>query len=280
MHSPAMPVPESSAMPEAPNIVAVGARAAAALAHSGGALRLIPGFTETPYRYAGEDIVWVGMRGEAHPRAVFVDVPAQQMRLAWDSRNPAPADPHPRGKMDRAATSQRFSELARRCRELGEPRGLGCLLIGALPPFPLDHRVDAANALAGAAGTDDAETFTQASLRLLGVGGGLTPSGDDFVGAALFTLHHLGDDDARWRDTAAALTAAARTRTHAISAALFADLAAGESFAPLHDLIGAADAEAMLEPARRLTAIGHSSGWDMLGGMIAAATGKLQHTSN
>ena len=34
---------------------------ALALARSGGRLRLIPGFTETPYRYAGEDIVWVGV---------------------------------------------------------------------------------------------------------------------------------------------------------------------------------------------------------------------------
>jgi hypothetical protein len=267
-------------MPETPNILALGALAAAALAQSGGALRLIPGFTETPYRYAGQDIIWVGMRGEAHPRAVFVDAPAQQMRLAWDSRHPVPADPHPRSRMDRAATAQRFTELARRCHELGEPRGFGRLLVGALPPFPLDHRVDAAHAMANAAGTGDAEAFATAALRLLGVGGGLTPSGDDFVGAALFTLHHLGIGDARWRETAGALTAAARTRTHAVSAALFADLAAGESFAPLHDLLGAADTGAMLEPARRLTAIGHSSGWDMLCGMIAAATGKLQHTLN
>ncbi|MDB5804443.1 MAG: hypothetical protein JWN73_1765 [Betaproteobacteria bacterium] len=267
-------------MPEAPNIVALGARAAAALAQSGGALRLIPGFTETPYRYAGENIVWVGMRGEAHPRAVFVDAPAQQMRLAWDSMHPVPASLHARANLDRAATAQRFAELAHRCRELGEPRGFGQLLVGALPPFPLDRRVDAANALAAAAGADDAETFAEAALRLLGVGGGLTPSGDDFVGAALFTLHHLGIDNARWREAVQALTAATRTRTHAISAALFDDLAGGESFAPLHDLIGAADATAMLEPARRLTAIGHSSGWDMLCGMIAAATGKLQHPLN
>lgn len=267
-------------MPEMPNILALGARAAAALAQSGGALRLIPGFTETPYRFAGEDIVWVGMRGEAHPRAVFVDAPAQEMRLAWDSLHPAPADLHPRGKMDRTTTARRFTELARRCRELGEPRGFGRLLVGALPPFPLDHRVDAANTLATTALAGDAGTFAQAGLRLLGVGGGLTPSGDDFVGAALFTLHHLGVDDAHWRETIAALATATRTRTHAISAALFADLAAGESFEPLHQLIAADDCAAMLEPARRLTAIGHSSGWDMLCGMIAAATGKLQHTLN
>ena len=263
-----------------PNVVSLGARAAAALADSGGRLRLIPGFTETPHRYAGEDIVWVGMRGEAHPRAVFVDAPAQEMRLAWDRRHPVPAGPHPRHQVDRIAAAQRFTELARRCRELGEPRSFGRLLIGALPPFPLDHRVDAAHALAAAAGADDAKAFSQAGLRLLGVGGGLTPSGDDFVGAALFTLHHMGYDNPAWQDAAQTLIEATRTRTHAISAALFADLAVGESFEPLHQLVAATDFADTLEPARRLTAIGHSSGWDMLCGMIAAATGKLQHTLN
>jgi hypothetical protein len=266
-------------MPEMPQIVAVGSRAALALARSGGTLRLIPGFTETPYRYAGDDIVWVGMRGEAHPRAVFVDGPAQQMRLDWNASHPAPVPPRPHPHLDRTATARRFGDLACRCRELGEPRGFGRLLLGALPPFPLDHRVDAAHALAAAAGADDAQAFAQAGLRLLGVGGGLTPSGDDFVGAALFTLRHMGFDDADWHETIRTLNEATRTRTHAISAALFADLAAGESFAPLHEIIAARDTAAMLGPARRLTAIGHSSGWDMLSGMIAA-TGTLHHALN
>jgi hypothetical protein len=267
-------------MPEMPQILAVGSRAAHALALSGGTLRLIPGFTETLYRYAGDDIVWVGMRGEAHPRAVFVDGPAQQMRLDWNASHPTPTPSHPHPTLDRATAARCFGELARRCRELGEPCGFGRLLLGALPPFPLDHRVDAAHALAAAAGSGDAQAFAQAGLRLLGVGGGLTPSGDDFVGAALFTLQHMGFDSAGWRETIRTLTDATRTRTHAISAALFADLAAGESFAPLHELVAARDTGAMLEPARRLTAIGHSSGWDMLSGMIAAATGTLHHALN
>ncbi|HEY4371868.1 MAG TPA: DUF2877 domain-containing protein [Burkholderiales bacterium] len=265
-------------MPETPRIRSLGARAAQALAASGGALRLIPGFAETPYRYAGEDIVWVGLRGEAHPRAVFVDAPAPQMHLGSAIPHASPSPAHT--ALDHAATATRFTELARACHELGQPRGFGCVLVGALPPFPLDHRADAAHALAAAIRANDAAAFTAAGLRLLGVGGGLTPSGDDFVGAALFTLHHLDIDSAPWREASAALTLATRTRTHAISAALFDDLAAGASFTPLHDLIAAPAFRAMFEPARRLTAIGHSSGWDMLCGMIAAATGTLQHTQN
>jgi hypothetical protein len=258
-------------------VLALGERAAAALAKSGGALRLIPGFTETPYRLAGEDIVWVGMRGEAHPRAVFVDAPAQDMAVSWDARRAAPAAAHAHTLLQRSRAAQLFGELARRCRELGAPRGWGLLLVGQTPPFPLDTRAAAAHALAAAVASGDSDAFVQAGQRLLGVGGGLTPSGDDFVGAALFTLHHLGET--QWQAAGHALSTAIHTRSHAISAALFTDLARGESFEPLHQLLSATHVgiEAMLAPATRLAAIGHSSGWDMLTGMIAAATGTLKH---
>jgi hypothetical protein len=264
-------------------VLALGERAASALAKCGGALRLVPGFAQTPYRLAGEDIVWVGMRGEAHPRAVFVDGPVPEMAVTWNECGdalPAPQRPHALVSLDRAHAARAFAELARRCRELGEPRGLGLLLIGHSPPFPLDMRADAMHALAAAVSAGDVDAFVQAGQRLLGVGGGLTPSGDDFVGAALFTLYHLGAT--RWHAAAEALAAAIPSRSHAISAALFTDLARGESFAPLHQILAAApsDIEAIFEPARRLAAIGHSSGWDMLTGMIAAATGTLQHTLN
>ena len=257
-----------------PRIVALGERAATALARSGGALRLIPGFTETPYRLAGEDIIWIGTHGEAHPRAVFVDAPLEGMALAWDAP-PRPAGRHDHGTLDRGCAAPLFAELARRCRELGEPRGFGSLLISLAPPFPLDLRADAAQALAAAVAASDAPAFERAGMRLLGVGGGLTPSGDDFVGAALFTLRHLGE--ARWQGAADALLAAIPTRSHAVSTALFTDLASGQSFEPLHQLLAAVPlgVDAMLKPARRLAAIGHSSGWDMLTGMIAAATGSL-----
>jgi hypothetical protein len=56
-----------------------------------------------------------------------------------------------------------------------------------------------------------------------------------------------------------------------VSAALFADLAAGRSFAPLHgiaDALRTGDDEAAIRAARSLVAIGHSSGWDMLTGFL------------
>lgn len=264
-------------------IVALGGYAAAALSSCSGDLEAIPGFAQTPYRFAGAQIVWLGTDGEAHPRAVFLDRSPGEARLAWDRHLPAPTQPAQSMLLARDCAAGQFGALARACRQLGAPLGCACLLAGGTPPFPLSARVDAAHALAAAVAADAPEDFTAAGLRLLGVGGGLTPSGDDFVGAALFTLAHLEGFDARWRAAAAELVQGARSRTHAISAALFEDLAHGESFAALHDLIAAAgsgDAAAMLASAHRLVGIGHSSGWDMLGGMIAAATGTLQPSTS
>ena len=275
--------PCSTSSQTVPRIIALGEYAAAALAQSDGTLRLIPGFAQTPYRLAGEHIIWVGTSGEAHPRAVFVDAPLLGVTLAWDGRYPSPTPLREHTGLAHATVTASLAALARRCGELGAPRGWGPLLTGERPAFPLDARTGEAHALAAAVAADDAAAFTQAGLRLLGVGGGLTPSGDDLVGATLFTLHHLGAGDARWQAAVRALNTAAHTRTHSISAALFADLARGASFAPLHQLLdaaGAANIEAMLAAARKLTAIGHSSGWDMLGGMVVAATGAWQPPSH
>ncbi|MGH8697446.1 MAG: DUF2877 domain-containing protein, partial [Burkholderiales bacterium] len=65
--------------------------------------------------------------------------------------------------------------------------------------------------------------------------------------------------------------------SHAISAALLADLVGGASFAPLHDLadaLAAGDDGAAAVAARALAALGHSSGWDMLLGVLIGARGR------
>ena len=64
-----------------------------------------------------------------------------------------------------------------------------------------------------------------------------------------------------------------------LGAALFADLARGESFAPLHaiiDALAADDHTAALAAARELVAIGHSSGWDMFTGLVIGITGSCR----
>ena len=107
---------------------------------------------------------------------------------------------------------------------------------------------------------------------------GSTPSGDDLVGGALFGRLLVAESPARWRAVGAELAAEARRASHAISAALLADLAAGASFAPLHataDALARGDDGTALDSARVLAALGHSSGWDMLTGLVIGVTGRL-----
>lgn len=117
----------------------------------------------------------------------------------------------------------------------------------------------------------------ESSEHLIGLGPGLTPSGDDFVGGLIFMSSNLNTTypEARWWEGGdiPALMARSNLMTSKISHALLTDLSEGQSHASLHDLADALllddkefDAE---DHVRRVTEIGHSSGWDMLAGMLA-----------
>ena len=151
------------------------------------------------------------------------------------------------------------------------PRGFGTLLSRKAPEFPLDRAMPLVRALGRGFERDDPRAAFPPACSLLGLGTGLTPSGDDLVGGALFATRFLARSDPRWTKLAKELCREARSRSHVVSAALFSDLAAGLSFAPLHEIATAlsvgADQEA-LSAARALVAIGHSSGWDMLAGFL------------
>jgi hypothetical protein len=107
-----------------------------------------------------------------------------------------------------------------------------------------------------------------APTDLLGLGPGLTPSGDDLLGGALLALHAIGRGDAA-HDLYGALRTKARTATCCASQALLAAAAEGQGFEPLHTLINALlrrrpIGRALLAVAR----VGHSSGWDALAGVV------------
>jgi hypothetical protein len=252
----------------------MGWKAQAALAASAGAFAAIPGFESGAWRLAGGEPIWLGVgAGPMHPRAVYLrrSLPTTRIDLcAGDGWRPD--DDAPRGQ-PRAPLAARALALAARIRTFGDPAGFAVLLAGGTPEFPLDKAVPAIVALAHAAGRDDAHGAFEPARSLLGLGPGLTPSGDDFVGALLFGRRLL-DDAPAWEATAARLVKEARVRTHAISAALFADLAAGQAYAPLHRLATAlargCDAHAA---ASDLVAIGHSSGWEMLAGLLIGLAG-------
>jgi hypothetical protein len=151
----------------------------------------------------------------------------------------------------------------------------------AFSPTSIMGRVqDMALDLAHACLDRDFPAVTRKGKEMIGLGPGLTPSGDDFLGGLFFaarSLHHAHPEDFRLdEDAVFELLGWAKTRTHPVSHAIFSDLALGHGPEPLHDLINGLlegrDLDPVLEAALRLTAIGHSSGWDMLAG---AVTGML-----
>ena len=259
-------------------VLAIGAKARTALEASGREARPLATFPDAPYFQAGREIVWVGSRLPAmHPRAVVTAEPVARGVIARFGALPdatwSPALP-PNGREVAAGCRRLRADLS----SFGVPRGFGALLAGELPPFPLDLAVARVHGLASAYRDGDPPAVYQASRALLGLGGGLTPSGDDLAGGALFGRILVAADAAPWRAIGERLAADAQHASHAISAALLADLVAGASFAPLHalaDALAAGDDAAASEAARSLVALGHSSGWDMLVGLVLGVTGAM-----
>jgi hypothetical protein len=114
------------------------------------------------------------------------------------------------------------------------------------------------------------EAKIDALLPLIGLGPGLTPSGDDVIGGALIALHLLGEDRARdvlWT----ALRPHAKTATGDVSFAHLEAAAEGLGHEAIHqianDLMTGGDT--MREKLDAVHAIGHTSGWDALAGIVA-----------
>ncbi len=230
------------------------------------------------------DVVWLGPPGSTlHARAMIADTaiddpggdaaPQIEMSLARVWRPPALPTVIARDAIARAA-----ADLARTAAGLDRPEGFGPILAGARPSFPLERAVDDVTTFLAACAAGEASTAAAKAERLLGLGPGLTPAGDDLVGGAFFarrTLAEAGvqDDLASWRVAAETIRARAEVRTHRISAALLGDLVDGHGYAPLHELtvaLACGNASLARVAAARLIRIGHSSGWDLLVGFLGA----------
>jgi hypothetical protein len=124
----------------------------------------------------------------------------------------------------------------------------------------------------------------QQADALIGLGEGLTPSGDDFLGGLFYACFLLSSsfplihfyspaDIPGWVD-------AHRSRTNLISFALLRDNAAGHALEPLSRFGIALLANHPLEDVTALVSdlvqVGHSTGWSVLAGFI---TGLLSLTS-
>lgn len=154
----------------------------------------------------------------------------------------------------------RFDAMA--LREAAQGRapaeGLGCLVAGS-------HNGLSAHAQPALDALDEwlaGNTLDARAGQLVGLGPGLTPSGDDYLGGVMVALHQRGrgaQAASLWRWLEPKLAA----RTGAISAAHLAAAASGEAHEALHGILdGDLDLDA-------LDAVGHCSGWDALAGSVA-----------
>jgi hypothetical protein len=124
------------------------------------------------------------------------------------------------------------------------------------------------------------DTVLSRIAELIGLGPGLTPSGDDILAGVLFGLKTLGQQ-AIASPLAQYLLAAVGDRTNTISLAYLHCAAAGEATAPLDDFLRAL-CRNDITLASALTAvsrIGHSSGWDSLTGLVLACQAVTQQRS-
>lgn len=261
-------------------LIALGNKARSALLASGGVARPLSTFPRAPYFEAGGEIIWIGQSLPArHPRAAVTVRPVATGKTltfgvlpkpAWQRNFPAVSEIDP-NRVRMAAEALLNTVCA-----LGQPRGFGALLCHAELEFPLALARERVRRFAHAYAARDIKSVHNASKALLGLGAGLTPSGDDLVAAALFGRRLIDRDDA-WARMGSELVRDANRASHAISAALLADTVAGESFEPLHELadaLVAGDAGAALAAARALLRVGHTSGWDMLAGMLIGILGE------
>ncbi len=117
---------------------------------------------------------------------------------------------------------------------------------------------------------DDLSQISAAAGELAGLGGGVTPSGDDYLLGAIYALWTRLPTE-RAKIAAAAVANPAVERTNAISAEWLKSAARGEAAEDWHKLAKSLGTETELEPmAVRLIRRGHTSGADAMAGFVSA----------
>ncbi|MCP9984154.1 DUF2877 domain-containing protein [Actinomadura madurae] len=142
-------------------------------------------------------------------------------------------------------------------------------------------------ALAEACAAGDLAGAVEAAERIVGLGPGLTPSGDDILCGLLVALRLVGEA-VRHGGTAvrladwlgAAVTADAGTRTTALAATLLHCAAGGHAGAEVTAVLRCvAGHEPASAAVRRLLAVGHTSGADLAHGVLTGCRAVLALTA-
>jgi hypothetical protein len=137
--------------------------------------------------------------------------------------------------------------------------------------------------LAGHCAAGELADAVEAAERIVGLGPGLTPSGDDILAGLLVSLRLVGGSvrqggAAVWLASwlGAAVTADANTRTTALAATLLHCAVAGQAGAEVAGVLRAvAGHESPVPAAHRLLAAGHTSGADLAWGVLAGCRATL-----
>lgn len=121
----------------------------------------------------------------------------------------------------------------------------------------------------------DKDEPPQELKALIGLGIGLTPSGDDFLCGALIALHALGYSDLA-KTLAKDLLSGAELRTNTVSLAHLRCAAMGLGGTTIHKVVNG-----LLQGGRGLSLsalnnIGHTSGWDAFAGTITVINSYLR----
>ncbi len=204
----------------------------------------------------------------------------------WIPEMPAPA------RTDDETTRLRIRSLARAIESHPDPPGLGSLAFPALAARSADitsalsplatRALPSAHALSSGMESGKMDLVRKGAKGLIGLGPGLTPAGDDFLGGCLTALRSAenwrggggGFETSELNRAAAEIRALAAGRIPLISEALLRRAVEGASAESVHRLLnailsgsGPAELGVLGSAVRDLARRGHSSGWDALAGV-------------
>ena len=182
--------------------------------------------------------------------------------------------PEPISNLDKTAIQAGLNALKKQAQDMAPSDGLASLIFAN---NKLDARLSAASQAINEIDNffRDQGTHTNSILKpvtsLIGLGPGLTPSGDDFLGGIMIMLRLLKQNN-KIKRLAGAIEIAA-SATNEISQAHLKAAAQGLGAEPLHatisDIILNRSPE-LRASLQRLSTIGHCSGWDALAGAVIA----------
>lgn len=179
--------------------------------------------------------------------------------------------PFPSRPADRRRLADSLVILRKEIVAAGQDGGLKAFIAGSAGTVLEERLAERATALVGALAAGNLDDALTAGNRLIGLGTGLTPSGDDFL-AGMMVIFNMpaGPFGRRHRETAATWAAGAETGT--VSRAMLRHAARGRTRAGVVAMLEALTdhaARGLAAAVRRVLNSGATSGTDLAAGIAA-----------